>query len=464
MARTHVLLPLVYLVLPGCFTEQPPMVPSSTTGPPPTTTSSPTTTTDPSSSTTTGPDPDTTATADDTGTTTGPPVGCPAPDGELDPTCPPPTPFCVAGDCVPCTDPGAGACTPEAGGPLCDDSGQCVECTDKNSRACSGNTPVCSPEGQCSPCTAHEQCPGGAGCHLFEGSCLPPDQVIEVPAGESIADAFLQIGVGGMGTIRVLPGSFAETLTFPSGAVVALLADGPVQIIGTGGLPTIEILNNSTAYLGGIDLENIQIADGVVSAGDVRLDDCTLRLADRGLVSTGGRVHLERTRVTDNEGAGLWLGGSDPVVLRNAIVAGNGFGMTSSGVVTLGPIPLAILYSTVADNAGAGGGAIDSAAGMGEVRNSILVSSNLTNSIVSGPGLDFSNCVVADSALADQQGNIGVTDLGDLMFDGIWEIGAASIAQDVAAWQPGDPRTDINGVMRPNMDGAMDYAGADLPD
>ncbi len=463
MVRVHVFFPLVVLVLPGCFTEQPPMISSSTTGPPPTTTQMPTTTVDPSTSATTDPDSGTTESADDT-TETGPPIICGAPDGDFDPTCLPETPFCVAGDCVPCTDPGAGACTVAAGGTICDEDGRCVECTPEDASACSGTTPVCGPEGQCLPCTAHDQCTGGAGCHLFEGSCLPPDQVIEVPAVGSIADALLQIGVGGMGTIRILPGNFTENLTIPSGAVVALVADGSVRITGTGGLPTIEVLNNTTAYLGGIDLENIQIADGVVSAGDVRLDECTLRLADRGLVSTGGRVHLERTRVIDNEGAGLLLGGSDPVVLRNAIVAGNGFGMAPAGVVSTAPTPLTILYSTIADNAGAGGGALDSAAGMGEVRNSILVSGNLTNSIVSGPGLDFSNCVVADSALADQQGNVGVADLGDLMFDADWEVGPASLAQDVAVWQPGDPQVDINGAMRPNMDGAMDYAGADRAD
>ena len=76
-----------------------------------------------------------------------------------------------------------------AAGAVCDEGGACVECSAEDATACGGTTPICDPAANaCTACTAHDQCPGDAGCHLFEGSCLPSDAVLVVDVEEPMCD------------------------------------------------------------------------------------------------------------------------------------------------------------------------------------------------------------------------------------------------------------------------------------
>ncbi|RMG94603.1 MAG: hypothetical protein D6705_15815 [Deltaproteobacteria bacterium] len=77
------------------------------------------------------------------------------------------------------------------------------------------------------------------------------------------------------------------------------------------------------------------------------------------------------------------------------------------------------------------------------------------------------------------EGNASDTDLGagntmSGMYDAGWfanpgggdyhlsPSGATTFA-DVATWKEGDPPVDYDGDARPGVDGAKDYAGADVP-
>ena len=400
------------------------------------------------------------------GSTTGPP-GCMGTEGQYAPECPGDLPFCVGGICVGCDDPDAGACTAAAGGEVCDGSGACVECNETDESACEGTSPICGEDNLCTACTAHDQCPGDAGCHIFEGSCLPEDMVLTVGSGESVASAIGMIGVGERGTIHIGSGTYIGNVLIPVGSVIALLGNNNVTLAADNGVRTVELVVGSTAYLAGLMVQNYGAGPVIESDGDLRLDDMRVgpSVGD-GVISTEGRVHLENTRITNNAGFGLQVGGMEPVVLRNVILVGNGTVNPPQGFVTTGITPYTIVYSTIADNLGTTGGAISSPAGMGEIRNSILVSDSLTDSVTIGMGatLTIENSVVADDDFSGANGNIPVRMLSDLGFEADWGISTDSIAQDVAVWQMGDPLVDIDGDDRPGMMGAMDYAGADRPD
>jgi hypothetical protein len=97
------------------------------------------------------------------------------------------------------------------------------------------------------------------------------------------------------------------------------------------------------------------------------------------------------------------------------------------------------------------------------IRNSIIVSYS------ADPELQC-DATVTYTATEAMEGGTNTT-LGDMSADwfsdfdaGDFHLNTAPAAlATTAQWQTGDPLTDIDGQPRPNTDGAMDYAGADLP-
>lgn len=415
----------------------------------------------------------------DSTSTSGPPPQCEDPDGTYTDVCPPDAPFCVGWACVRCsdTDPLATCATAEgAPGPVCDVNGACVQCTAEDATACSGTTPICDPAANaCTACTAHNQCPGDAGCHLFEGSCLPSDAVFMVDSGApmcdqagqpycSITSALAAAGTGTQATIRVAAGAYIESVVIGSDAVVAIVGTGDVTIAANGGSPSVQLSTGGTGYLSAMAVDNLAAAPGIESAGDLRLDGVTIQDADTGLLSTEGRVHLEGVRIINNALTGVSVGGMDDVVLRNVIIAANGTGTAPRGFVTSAATPFSMVYTTIAFNAGTNAGAINCA---GEatrtVRNSILVSNSFMNTINCGESLTVTNSVVADPDHEGEPTNVPVLDDTGLLFGAAFEIGTGSVAEGVAVWLDGDPLVDINGTTRPGVDGSPDAAGANVP-
>lgn len=461
---------LLTLALVGCFAD-PPMVSEDTettgatanTGTSVTTTITTTTsaTTTPMTGDTTGLDStsmDSTATSTDPDTTdsssTGPdPMACDAIDGQPDDECPGGSPFCVGGSCVPCG--GGGDCS--AIDPL---------------------TPICGPGDVCRPCVEHDECPGDAGCHLFEGSCLPSDQVYyadpdancgpgdatEAMPACGIQQALIPATGEPQVTLRLAQSVYLEQITISAGRVIAIIGEGETTIVTSGGDPSVTV--QGTAYLGTIDVQNFDIsASSMESSGDVWLDDSMVRNSEIGLDSSAGRVVLRRSRVLGNRTIGVRLAGGEEARFINTIVAGNGDGFpaTSGGIVTEGPGPVDVLYSTIVENFGNDGGAIDCGPGIATVRNSIVASEMLSNAIDCGAGTTVTYSVVTDSQFNGDPTNYSLLALGDLFLDIDYEIGMGSVATNGAQWEDGDPPDDINGVARPGVAGASDFAGANIP-
>ena len=97
------------------------------------------------------------------------------------------------------------------------------------------------------------------------------------------------------------------------------------------------------------------------------------------------------------------------------------------------------------------------------------------NSIIGtaiGDSTDCPRLVASYSAFDQSVAGAGNVDLGTFelgWFDDFVGIdphltkAGEAVFADVAEWNDGDPPADIDGEPRPNMDGAPDYAGADVP-
>jgi len=406
---------------------------------------------------------------EDTSTSTGQDIDCRLDAWVEGSECPANAPFCIDGMCTRCSknDGEANSCSAQAGGLVCLDSGECVEClSGMDTDACGASTPICSSENECVACTSHDQCPGGAGCDLFAGTCLPPDAVFETDAA-GIGASLNTIGPGGRGTIRVMDESYiGPGLNIPTGSTIAIIgfADDTSFVVNDG-FPAFTINGGTTLYLERFAVSRVGAnAFGINSQGDVWLDDSTVENFTRGINSTGGRVHLENTRMIQNSGAGVYSTGNQDITLLNVILAGNGTDSgLSNGFVATGSPMLEMVYVTIAQNTGDSSGAIDAPTATGTIRNSIIVSSNLSASISANEDLDITYSAVADDDFLGGEGVMPIASYGALMLDANWEIGAGSSAANIALRVEGDPSTDINGVARPNV-GENDFAGADLPD
>lgn len=463
------LAPALTLALTGCFADPPMVAEDDTTDPTqgteaPGTTTGPTTTVGPTTATptvddSTGPEPTstgpTTTGPDDSGSSSsGPdPMECEASDGQPDPVCPLATPFCVGGSCVPCS----------AGG----------DCAAVDPR-----TPVCGPGDVCLPCVAHSECPGNAACHFFEGSCLPSDRVYyvdpdancgpgdatEMMPACSIQQAFGAASGEPQATIRLDEDVYLEDVSISAGRVIAIIGTGMTTIVTSGGGPTVSV--QGTAYLDTVDIQNFEnLATGIVSSGDVWLEDAMVRNNEIGLSSTAGRVVLRRSRVLDSGGVGVRLAGGETARFINTIVANNGdpFEPASGGIVSTASATVDVLYSTIVQNTGASGGAIDCNLGTTTVRNSIIASQAMSNAIDCLGANTVTYSVVADSEYEGDPTNVALMNYAALNLDADYEIAGGSVANDAAQWELGDPTTDINGAPRPAVPGTADYAGADLP-
>jgi len=458
---------LLALALVGCFDDPPSVMESddasgtgtsmggTTAGPtttPPASTTQVATTDDETGPTTTTGSGDTTTGPEDTGSTSETGPECDADDGLPDERCAPGTPFCVEGSCVPCS--GGGDCG-----------------------ALDPNNPVCGADDICRPCEAHAECPDDAGCHLFEGTCLPADSVYYVdPDGMcgpgnatpmmpacSLMQAFDAIGPRTEATIRMTENVYLEGVGIGAGRVVAMIAEGQTTIFAND--DQAAVINQGTLYLDTIDVQNFAVfGTGIESDGDLWLDESMVRNNETNLLSVSGRVVLRRSRVLDSPGIGMLLQGDQPVRLLNSIVANNGEGGSAGGIVTTGPAPLDILYSTIVENSGNSGGAIDCGPGSATVRNSIIASWVFADAIDCGGATSVTYSVVSDAQFDGDPTNVPLGDLAALNINVNYEIAAGSVATDVAQWQAGDPPTDIGGAPRPAMDGTPDDAGADRAD
>ncbi|MCA9652323.1 MAG: hypothetical protein KC501_20585 [Myxococcales bacterium] len=390
------------------------------------------------------------ATDDMTATTEGPCMGnedCP--DAAA--------PLCDAtGECVSCdamAEPDAACAGLDPTTPVCD-AGECVQCTDANASACGDTTPICDVDVRtCVGCSSHEQCPESA-CHEAEGSCLPTDAVwvVDRDGGAdftSVGEALGQIPADGSGTIIVRNSAMAysENVVVGEGRVVAVIAETiseatrPRLSINSAA-PILQVSGAAVVYLDGIELRGNTLGAGV------EID--------------GSTIYVDRCELVANNQGGLVAGMGSEVIMRNVTAGGD---INNVPAVQASNATVDVLYSTLAAGFGASS-ALSCSGGSVEVRNSIMVSES-ADAEIQCPGA-LVTYSAAESAIAGD-GNMPVGNLDTAWFmnygQGNLRLSASgeNEFQGVALREAGDPPTDLDGDARPQMNGAMDFAGADVP-
>lgn len=334
-------------------------------------------------------------------------------------------------------------------------------CTENDATVCDGQLLVCDTEAmECVPCTAHEQCEARA-CDLLAETptCFDPDQVRRVGSGQDDLDVTgALMTVQSMGWTRAVlvlheGGDINDAATVSAGAVALIAAPGQSpQWINT------EAMNESTLSVSGADTR-------------VYLDALRLSTGSgAGLFCDGAEVDVQRSQIVNNDGGGISAMSGCEVFVENSFIGGS----DNSAALNVNSSSADVVYSTL------GGGTINawgllcaSPIAVG-VRNSIIVA--LGNSITGGEDVICPSAMLTDTATETAfmgMGNEMVGEL-DLMNPEDWfvnySIGDFSLQNDglvlfdgVAEWREGDPPADIDGDLRPMVEGVPDYAGADVP-
>lgn len=413
----------------------------------------------------------------ETATETGPEL-CEGPQDCTDPA----QPFCtMAGDCVACDampDPDAACVGADPNLPVCVGS-SCVACAEGKTDACTGTTPICDTlTNECEGCSNHDQCADTA-CNFDAGNCIDSGAVVHVDGdfqncgASDGSEAMPYCTVG-----AALAGAGAETLVIlherdgQNPYVEANTVTLTVAIFAAvGENPILQGFNNNPALTvsptGNLMLRDVRISNGPdygieVNGGDLWLEGCEVRgNAGGGVLINDGTASFVRSKVTSNMNAGIH------------IVDGNVSIWSSFVGVSIADVPgmsvaagnVEIVYTSVVGGTAASPALFCNQGGGVVIRNSMVVSRD------AGPEVVCAGAQVTGSALEMEiQGN---TVLG-VMPDGSWfanynggdfhlsAMAPTEIATS-ATWQTGDPATDIDGDPRPATDGALDYAGADVP-
>jgi len=178
-----------------------------------------------------------------------------------------------------------------------------------------------------------------------------------------------------------------------------------------------------------------------------------------GLSVDGGEAWVRRSKLVNNTGGGIVVNGGGMLMLENSFVGGP----QNQRIINVLDGQISVQYSTVGAGFGATSRAIGCAGGVGVgsvVRNSVVVSYSSENEI------DCPAIEIVDGFIEGESGET-FTDLSGWFVgfeEGNFHLSAThpvAIAT-AATWQTGDPATDIDGDLRPTIDGASDFAGADL--
>lgn len=386
----------------------------------------------------------------DESTTTGPPPACDEPDGTFGEACPETSPFCVAGECVPCSTDDALTMCSQAPELVCDPSGACVVCSEEDTEACQGETPVCDPETHaCVPCTAHAQC-GPSACNLFTGACVG-GQVVTVGIGQqqpNLISAVTALG-GGEGTIIVYEGIYNETVTIGGGAIVAFLAnpgDSPEwqRTVGPGA-PQLRVTAASTVFLDGIELRN------------------NTSSADPALRVDGASLWVDRTVIAQNQGVPVSAENAATLIIRNSFLGGT---VDLPVLNTELTSTVDIRYSTL------GAGLGDATAVLCDGGSLVTASDSIILSRGNGPEVvcamlaadhSASNSMLPGSANVEVGATMTTWFAGYNTGDFHLSASGETMFMDIAQWNNGDPAVDIDGASRSGIRGVSEHAGADLP-
>lgn len=348
--------------------------------------------------------------------------------------------------------------------PICMD-GRCVACTPENPVACDDQLLLCNgATNSCVGCTEHGQCRSEA-CELATGRCFPEDLVLYVDGDElamppqryaSIVTAVAAVPEQAHAVIIVHEygamgdSSYAAGVLVDGGKSIALLAaSGESPIIrGAAGNPGVRVRESGTALY----VDGIQISDNL---GNIGVE-----------VSSGASAWLDRSKVVRNTGGGILAQDGAMLTLRNCFVDGDdGFNVLMSQESTID-----VIYSTLGAGLGASTALACDETSTVTVRNSLLVSLDFGDEVDCPDSRLTASHSAAEHALNGTDNVVlGIMDGMDAMtwFQG-YDSGdfhlmnpPLSIAT-AAQWTDGDPTVDIDEEARPQVDGTLDIAGADI--
>lgn len=369
--------------------------------------------------------------------------------------------------------------------PVCDQATHtCRACeahAECGERACERETGKCFPESALATAVRYAE-PGAGGCDAHD--CLTPD----TPCC-SVAQALIKLQQSNELTHVVV--HLAGTDNAPVNVTGAVLAGRAVALRGTdgaaltaktnGGSPTVW-LNNGAAgrlYLADVDVFDANGAAAVAcTTGDLLwVDDARISNAQNvnignpapGLYGENCDLHADRTVIVGNQ-IGVRITGDRKATLRNTIVAGSTNELRSEIEVDNGA-RLELVYATVGDTNNKIGSLLAATSALNvTIRNSALVAGPNDTLVITAPldnlTIDYS-AVPSEDLLGRGSGNVYVADpVAEIDFKS-WpndlRLDAPGLLANVARWQPGDPRTDLEGAPRPARPDTPDVAGADLP-
>jgi hypothetical protein len=284
----------------------------------------------------------------------------------------------------------------------------------------------------------------------------------------ALEDALSNIDSGESGTIvlRHADEPYTVPLTAPGGAgVLAVRGEGDPVVQWS--QAAAHAPGGSRLYLEGLRLQSVDLHGVSCDAGaSLWLDEMHVEAAGHGIDGDDCQVTVRRSVITNSLGGGVSLAGGSLVAVGSSI-SGNGEPGQSSPGIRLAAASLELVYSTVVGNHGL-------APGSGiwcEPGSSV----SIRNSIVAGDDAPALGCEAAtvETSATDRETQAGE---GNVLYeyrsadfqdplDGDVHLRNPAISPflDVARWREGDPMSDIDGDARLAIDGASDYAGADLP-
>jgi hypothetical protein len=370
----------------------------------------------------------------------------------------PDAPFCAPdGSCVGCD--GVPAADAACAGwdetrPLCVD-GECVQCSATNAGECDAMLQICDAEARsCTACVEHEQCESGA-CELARGRCFPPDVVVLEVDGDGGADytnvavAVADVEDEGMAILMIHEldggGAYEGAPMIDGGKTIALLGapgEEPVILGNLPGNPTLRVQGpGTTVYIHRLSLRDAP--------------------SGRGLVVREGAAWVDRSRIVGNAGGGVLAEAGASVTLRSSFVGGDADNVAVLEVIDA---TARVVYTTMVGGSGNASALRCNAGAAVEVRNSVLIARTNASEVFCSGTFDHD---ASEHALGGA--NTTVSTMSTTWFASYMEgdfhlssVGAEVFA-DVARWDRGDPRTDIDGDARPGVDDAFDHAGADVP-
>lgn len=360
--------------------------------------------------------------------------------------------FCEGGVCVDCSaapDGDAACASLDADRPVCEaNSGACVACTSTNDSLCQDTTPICDAATySCRECLQHSECGSGA-CKIplnmgtndpNWGACFENVVTVAVSDVQAAFDDFDGTELAIIIDDDEAGGSTTLNIEIDGNIDIALIgADGELPNFRQGvDEPRISLSGNAAAWLSNVRVSGVGAFNSF------------------GIAADGAQVHIQRSRIVRNDGGGISLANNGRAVIENSFVSGN---FDVAPALSVSSSSASVLYSTLGRPGNFVGDPVVACSSPDQltVRNSIVVNQTDTVGNEVCMAATVTNSVVETTTTPTMW-------MAGFAADDYVLTGHPAGWETTAVWLDGDPPTDINGTLRPTVDGTEDVAGAHIP-